>query len=85
MKPKGKATVSLSPKQNPNQNEDKAMGQTRIERVAGFFPDLSDPSSINLTDELALDRAYDSALDQFCLRAQRCWLAGTDRHGKTDQ
>jgi len=40
------------------------MLQTRIERLARFFPDPSDLSSIDLTDELALDQAHDVALEQ---------------------
>ncbi|UWU23013.1 hypothetical protein N2601_08725 [Rhizobium sp. CB3060] len=41
------------------------MVQTRIERLARFFSYASDPSKIDLTDDLALDQAYEVALDQF--------------------
>jgi hypothetical protein len=42
------------------------MEKTRIERLARFFRYASDSSDIDLSDDIALDRAYDDALDQLC-------------------
>lgn len=61
----------LDREHSPNQNEDKFMAQARIERLARFFPDPSNPSSIDLTDDLALDRAYDTALDRLQALARK--------------
>lgn len=46
------------------------MTQARGVRFARFFVDVSSPSEIDLTDELALDRAYDEAIQQISYLAQ---------------
>ncbi|MEZ0003236.1 hypothetical protein [Sinorhizobium fredii] len=51
-------------------NKENAITQSRAVRFARFFIDVSSPSEIDLTDELALDRAYDEAIQQISHFAQ---------------
>jgi hypothetical protein len=51
-------------------NRENAMTQVRAARFARFFVDVSSPSEIDFTDELALDRAYDEAVQQLTYLAR---------------
>ncbi|TBE45434.1 hypothetical protein ELH02_14160 [Rhizobium ruizarguesonis] len=51
-------------------NNETVITQTRVDRLTRFLIEASSSSEIDLTDELALDRAYDEAIQQISVFAK---------------